>query len=666
MKTLRNSLFPLLWLSAALLLNAAAQTKRSLTTEDLVALNRASDVQLAVDGRRAAFVVTSWDRAADRFNADLWTATADVGGSAQRLTFNARRDDARLAFLSERGDAGSGAQIYLINPQGGEAQPLTSHAAAIQSFEWSPDGRFIAFIAEEPVPTKPKTKAPVVVDEGYRYAQIWLLEVFTRQVVQYTKGARHVTALNWSLDSQQLVLTARATPKLEDNDTTEIFLLPVQWPPDGKSAPLEVAKARQLTRGNGAETEPRISPDGRWVSWLAHAETEPNPVPGVGPERIHLLPLNAAGAAPRVLARNFDGYIRGYRWVYNSTQLIFRADLGVYAQLFNIDLGDRPPQAMTRGEGVCGAFAVSRDGLQVVYTVEHARMASEVASLNARTLLPVQLSHLNPQVADFLLGQVETIRWPSTDGTEIEGLLLYPVGYESGKRYPLVTYIHGGPESAVTRSFNASWSTPAQVLAGQGYAVFLPNFRGSSNYGAKFAQANTLKAGQVDAADVLSGIDALVKRGIADENRLAVGGWSYGGYLSAWLIGHTNRFKCAVYGAGLSNAVSYWGTADITYQRERLHGGTPWAARKMFDEQSPLTHLPNAKTPTLIFHGEKDERVPLGQSLESYRTLKRLGVPVKLVVYPEQGHGLLVPSYQLDKVQRELAWLEAYLGTHKM
>jgi dipeptidyl aminopeptidase/acylaminoacyl peptidase len=688
MKNSRYSFICLLWLTCGLLLTSWAQNKRPMTATDLLELKRASDVQLAPDGRRVAFVVSSWERAADRFNTDLWTATADVGGSAQRLTFNARRDDQprwspdgqHLAFLSERTEASAGKsalQLYLINPQGGEAQPLTSHATVIQTFEWSPDGRFIAFIAEVPLAEtsgKPQAKRPIVVDEEPRFAQLWLLEVATRQVRQFTKGARHITALNWSADSKQLALTARATPKLEDADTTEVFLLPVPGAPEGERAPVELAQARQLTHNHDAESEPRFSPDGRWLAWLAHAAGEPNEVPGVGPERLHLLPLQTADAVPRVLARNFAGYIRGYRWLYNSSQLIFRADLGVYAQLFNVDLSDRPPQAMTRGEGVCGAFAVSSDGLQLVYTVEHPRLASEVASLNARTLLPVQLSLLNPQIGDFQLGQVETIRWPAppdsqpggTVGGEIEGLLFYPVGYESGKRYPLMTYIHGGPESAVIRNFNASWGSPAQVLAGQGYAVFMPNFRGSSNYGAQFAQANTLKAGQVDAADVMSGIDFLIKRGLADENRLAIGGWSYGGYLSGWLIGQTNRFKCAVYGAGLSNAVSYWGTADITYQRERLHGGTPWTARQMFDAQSPLTHLSKARTPTLIFHGEKDDRVPLGQSQESYRTLKRLGVPVKLVIYPDQGHGLQVPSYQLDKLQRELAWLEAYLGAHKM
>lgn len=651
-------------LSASWLVSVFAQTKRPMLVEDILSINRASDLQLALDGRRVAFVVTAWDQENDRFNSDIWTALADQGGSGSRLTFNTQRDDhprwapdgQRLAFLSERGDSAN-PQIYLINPQGGEAQPLTTHGAAIQTFEWSPDSRYIAFLAEEPkTTTKSKIKPPIVVDEDPRYAQLWVVELATRQVKQLTKGTRHLAAFGWSYDTTQIVCTARQTPKLESTDTTEVFVLPFRF----ENEPLEITQARQITRGNGAETQPRFSPDGRWISWLARADGSAN----VGPERIHLFPVNAVGegAETRVLAPQFKGYIRSYRWLYNSAQLIAQADLGVHSRLFNLDLSGRAPQVMTPGEGVCGSFASSLDGLQVVYAFEHPRMGSEVASLNARTLLPVQLTQLNPQTADFLLGQAETIKWKSTDGAEIEGVFVYPSGYESDQRYPLVTYIHGGPESAYTRSFNASWSAPVQVLAGKGYAVFLPNFRGSSNYGAAFAQANALKAGQIDSDDVLSGIDELIKRGLVDETKLAIGGWSYGGYLSGWLIGHTNRFKCAVYGAGLSNAVSYWGTADITYQRERLHGGTPWEARKLYEQQSPLTFLPNAKTPTLIFHGERDDRVPLNQSQESYRTLKRQGVPVQLIIYPEQGHGLLVPSYQLDKLKREVQWLTRYLG----
>ncbi|MEP7339776.1 MAG: S9 family peptidase [Acidobacteriota bacterium] len=635
-----------------------AQTKRPMTPEDVIALNRASDAQIAFDSRRVAFVVTSWDRENDRYNSDIWLV--NDARDTVRLTSNPKRDDhprwspdlRRIAFLSERGEGG--AQVYLINAQGGEPVPLTSHKSPVLDFEWSPDGRYIAFIAEEPR-EKPKTKPPVVADDDYRYAQLWLVEVATQQVKQITKGRQHVAAFNWAWNGQQIVFTARATPKLMDSGTTEVFLMPVNW----QAPAVDTTAINPLTKGNGGKSEPRISPDGRWVSYLAHADGDVN----AGPDRIHL--IAAAGMAgssqPRALAKKFDGYIRSYRWAFDSQRVIFNAGLGVNEQIYTMALGDELPMAMTRSDGVNPSFSMTPDGMNIAFVHENPRQPSEVALLAARIMVPVFLTQLNPQSQEFAIGQVDAIKWKSNDGTEIEGVLVYPVGYQTGKRYPLVTYVHGGPEGAYTKSFNATWGAFPQVYAANGYVVFMPNFRGSSNYGAAFAQSNAKLVGKVDYEDILSGIDDLVKRGIADENRLAVAGWSYGGYMGGWIIGHTNRFKCAAYGAGLSNAVSYWGNADIVAQRERLHGGTPWEARKMFDEQSPLSYLINAKTPTLIFHGEKDERVPLGQSQETYRTLKRLGVTTQLVIYPDQGHGLLVPSYQLDKIRRELAWIEKYL-----
>lgn len=637
---------------------ASAQTKRPMTPEDVVSLNRASDAQIAADGRRVAFVVTSWDRENDKYNSDIWL-TNDARETV-RLTSNPKRDDhprwspdlRRIAFLSERGE--NGAQIYLINALGGEPVALTLHKAPVLDFEWSPDGRYIAFIAEEPR-EKLKTKPPMVVDEDFRYAQLWLVEVATQQIKQITKGNLHISALSWAWNGTQIVFTARATPKLMDTATTEVFVMPVNW----QLPIIDTATLRSLTKGNGAESEPRFSPDGRWISYLAHADGDAN----AGPDRIHLLPVNGAGSnQPRVLARKFDGYIHSYRWIFDSQRVIFNAGLGTNEQIYTMSLGDETPVAMTRSDGVNPSFTVTPDGMNIGFVHENPRVPTEIALLAARIMVPVFLTQLNPQTQEFALGQMDSIKWKSNDGTEIEGVLVYPVGYQTGKRYPLVTYIHGGPEGAYTKSFNASWSAFPQVYAGNGYAVFMPNFRGSSNYGAAFAQSNAKLVGKVDYEDILSGVDDLVKRGIADESKLAVAGWSYGGYMSGWIIGHTNRFKCAAYGAGLSNAVSYWGNADIVAQRERLHGGTPWEARKMFDEQSPLSYLINAKTPTLIFHGEKDERVPLGQSQETYRTLKRLGVTTQLVVYPDQGHGILVPSYQLDKMRREFTWIEKYVA----
>ncbi|MCI0525799.1 MAG: S9 family peptidase [Acidobacteria bacterium] len=649
-------ILPVIFAPFLLVVVVSAQTKRPMTPEDVVSLNRASDPQMSPDARRVAFVVSSWDHDADRFNSDIWLV--DEMRQVVRLTSNPKRDDSprwspearRIAFLSERAaDADAGAQIFMINPMGGEPVQLTSHKAPIQSFEWSPDGRSIAFIAEE-AREKPRTKPPVVVDEDHRFAQLWVVDAASREIKQLTRGARHITAFNWSPDGSRIVFTARATPKMMDNHTTEVFVTPASL----QNAPHDTAQSKQVAKGGGAENQPRFSPDGRWISYLAHADGDPN----VGPERIHVVAV--AGGEPRVLATDFDGYINSYRWVFDSRRVVFLAALGLDAHLYTMNIADPTPMLMTRNEGVTTAFSMTVDGMNITYVHESPRMATEVALLNARNMIPILLTRLNPQVESLTLGQVEDVKWNSNDGTEIEGVLVYPVGYQTGKRYPMLTYIHGGPEGAYMKGFNASWSAFPQVYAGAGYAVFMPNFRGSSNYGAKFALSNTGLVGKIDYEDILSGVDHLIKIGLADENKLAVAGWSYGGYMSAWIIGHTDRFKCAAFGAGLSNAVSYWGTADIVQQRERLHGGTPWEARKTFDEQSPLNHLTKVKTPALIFHGEKDERVPLGQSLETYRRLKRLGVTTRLVIYPDQGHGITVPGYQLDKAKREFEWIEKH------
>jgi dipeptidyl aminopeptidase/acylaminoacyl peptidase len=651
-------ILPSFFVSLLLVIVASAQAKRPMTPEDVLSLNRASDAQMSPDARRVAFVVNSWDRESDRFNSDIWLV--DELRQAVRLTSHPKRDDSprwspdarRIAFLSDRGsDVDAGAQIFLLNPLGGEPVQLTSHKAPIQNFQWSPDGRLIAFIAEE-AREKPKTKPPVVAGEDHRFAQLWIVDVASREIKPLIRGSRHVAAFDWAFDGSRIVFTARATPKLMDNDTTEVFVTPTGL----QNAPYGAAQWKQITQGGGAENQPEFSPDGRWISYLAHADGDRS----VGPERIHI--VAATGGEPRVLPNNFDGYISSYGWVFDSQRIVFLAALGVSANLYTLRIGDATPVLMTRNEGVTTGFSMTVDGMNIAYIHENPRMPTEVALLNARNMIPILLTRLNPQIESLTLGQVEAVKWASNDGAEIEGLLVYPVGYQTGARYPLLTYIHGGPEGAYTKGFNANWSAFPQIYAGSGYAVFMPNFRGSSNYGAKFAQSNAKLVGKVDYEDILSGVDNLIKLGVADENRLAVAGWSYGGYMSGWIIGHTDRFKCAAYGAGLSNAVSYWGTADIVHQRERLHGGTPWEARKMFDEQSPLNYLTTVKTPTLIFHGEKDERVPLGQSLETYRTLKRLGATAQLIIYPDQGHGILTPSYQLDKMRREFAWIEKYMA----
>jgi dipeptidyl aminopeptidase/acylaminoacyl peptidase len=259
------------------------------------------------------------------------------------------------------------------------------------------------------------------------------------------------------------------------------------------------------------------------------------------------------------------------------------------------------------------------------------------------------------------MGRGEAVKWKSKDGMEIEGLVVYPVGYQAGKRYPTVAIIHGGPSGVWNESFAANWYNSAQVYAGQGWVSFLPNPRGSSGYGDKFLMANFNDWGGGDYQDIQTGLDDLIRRGVADSTRLAQTGWSYGGYMTAWTLTQTNRFKAVMVGAGLTNMYSMYSTNDLQTILEEYFGSEPWNNEQAYRRASAMVFIKQAKTPTLIMHGQQDTRVPIGQAQELYMGLKKNGVPVELVFFPREPHGLQEPRHGLDKMRREVAFFSKHV-----
>jgi dipeptidyl aminopeptidase/acylaminoacyl peptidase len=274
---------------------------------------------------------------------------------------------------------------------------------------------------------------------------------------------------------------------------------------------------------------------------------------------------------------------------------------------------------------------------------------------------PVKLTDHNPQVKDLALGRGEVIRWRSKDGMEIEGLLIHPVGFKPGQRYPLLAGIHGGPSGVWTQNFPAGWGNYAHVWAGKGWLVFLPNVRGSSGYGEKLLLANVRDWGGGDFQDIQTGLDDLVERGIADPDKLGQTGWSYGGYMTAWTLTQTPRFKAVMVGAGLTNMFSMYSTNDLQRILEGYFGAAPWNDLEAYRRASAMSFIKQAKTPTLIMHGSEDKRVPIGQAQELYMGLRKNNVPVQMVLYPREGHGLSEPRHQLDKMRREYAWFAKHV-----
>jgi len=646
-----------------------AQSKRAMTFDDVMGLRVVSDPRISPDGKQVAFVVTQADMKTNFRNSDVWLVSTD-GGEAHPMTVSPRRDDSpqwssdsrRLAFISDRDGK---AQVYVIAIDGGEAQRVTDVQTSVQSFEWSPDGKRIAYIAADPIPeAREKEKKDgfdqIVADSEYQYSHISVVDI-TQQPSKPTKltdGPLHATELAWSPDGTSIAFTARNTPKLGDSHTTEIYAIDAS----GKQS-----QPSRLTINDRAESDVAWSPDGKAISYLSTSDKYPS----IGPSRIHLLRVSksAAGFDPewtyRILQPEFAGYIRDHQWSRDGKFVYFSADVAMMRRIGRIVTDVSTIEWAGMAGKLDGSSSLSASSDRIAYLEESPDTPAEVYSANINEVFGNranvrQLTHLNPQALAFTLGRVETIKWKSKDGREIEGILVYPIDYQAGKRYPLITSIHGGPEGAYQLSFMASYGEAPHIYAARGCASFFPNFRGSSNYGAEFASANVGDLGGGDYQDIMAGVDYLIERGIADPARLAIKGYSYGGYMAGWIIGHTDRFKAAVFGAGLSNAISYYSQGDIQYQRETLHQGTPWHNNQNMIERSPVFYLQNAKTPSLIYQGEKDERVPLPQSLETYMGLKKAGVPAQLVIYPREGHGLREPKHQLDKMRREMEWIEKY------
>ncbi|MBK5255801.1 MAG: S9 family peptidase, partial [Vicinamibacteria bacterium] len=352
-------------------------------------------------------------------------------------------------------------------------------------------------------------------------------------------------------------------------------------------------------------------------------------------------------------------------WSRDGTSILFTATVGVEGRLFSVPAMGGTPRELIRGAFMVGAPALAPNAAQLIYLRQDPLSPNDVYLQNVdASSAPLgapakRLTTLNPSLGDYSLSMTEVVRWKARDGRQIEGLLHRPKG-SSGKKLPLVVHVHGGPSGAYTMSFPVSMNNYHHILTGRGYAVLQPNFRGSTGYGDAFQRLNVKDWGKGDFQDIMSGVDHLVEQGIADPDRMALHGWSYGGYMCAWSITQTTRFKAASCGAALTNLVSMYGTNDIPSTLDDYFGGAPYADMDGYWQASAMAHVRRVKTPTLILHGQADERVPLGQGQELYLALRKLRVPVEFVTYPREPHGFREPNHQIDKIERELAWFEKW------
>jgi dipeptidyl aminopeptidase/acylaminoacyl peptidase len=553
-------------------------------------------------------------------------------------------DGRRLGFLSEREEK---PQLFLIDARGGEPWRLTDAKGGVSGFAFSPDGKTIAYLSAD-VPSEDeekKTKAKDderVVDKDLRMTHLWAIDVETKKATRLTEGAFTLGDPQFSPDGKEIAAVRRPTPKADDGSLADVVIVPAKG-----GAP------RVLFENSGSDTQPRWSPDGKQIAFVSRdGKLSPhgNPL---------LLVIAAGGGAPKALTGDELGP-NGISWSPDGRSLYFTSGQGVRGAVFSVATAGGKPQPVVEGPFVAGSLSVADKAGTLAFLRQDPSSPPDVW-VQRPGATAQQRSKANPQTADFKFGKAESIRWKSADGREIEGVLWLPEDAKPGKPVPLVVQAHGGPSGVYTMGFPGSWGNYAHCYTGKGWAVFQPNFRGSSNYGDAFLRLNHKDWGGGDFKDIMSGVDQLIAKGIADKERMAFHGWSYGGYMTSWTITQTTRFKAAADGAGLTNMISMYSTNDLQRTLEEYFGGEPWNDYAGYERASAMYHIKKARTPTLILHGEKDDRVPVGQAQELYMGLKKNGVPVEMVVYPREPHGLREPNHQLDKMEREMAWFEKWV-----
>jgi dipeptidyl aminopeptidase/acylaminoacyl peptidase len=650
---------PVLLASLISALAAVAQTapaRRGMTVDDYFQLRQVSDPQIAPDGSAVVYVVSAADFDRARWDTDLWRVRP--GAAPERLTFHPGRDNSprwspggkTIAFLRARPDAGQpAAQIFLLEADGGEARALTSEPAGVNSFAWAPDGKSIFYLAAErpPAPREaPRRPEPQVEDEGRPFARLWRIEIAGAQKSRIDTGPQHVREFALSPDGRRLIFSAAPTPYFNDVLQSELFLLAL----DGAAAP------RRLTENSFPEGGIAWRPDGSGFSFVAGADAGFTQRTFQGSAfyydlaagKVERLPVTTAVA----LQERFTGDIASAEWADNNVLLVV-AGSGTNQHLYLYDFARQRTRVITSGQQVAGSPSVARDG-RIAFLRQSPARPNDVW-LVAPGGEPRPLTEHNPQVSELALPNYEVVRWRASDGADVEGILLTPASGD--KPWPLVTRIHGGPASADLAGFQSA----AYVLTGAGFAVFLPNYRGSTNYGEDFAARSIGDRNGRDARDIEEGIDALIARGIADPERLGVGGWSAGGVLTNWLIATNPRYRAASSGAGVADWTMQYFLSDYTWGSELYFEGTPWERKELYWTRSPLRLAAQVKTPTLIHCGANDERVPIAHARSWFRALRAHGVETRFVVYPGEPHSLQQPANQRRRMEEDLNWYRRFL-----
>jgi dipeptidyl aminopeptidase/acylaminoacyl peptidase len=620
------------------------------------------------DGKRAAFTVRAAIIEPERSEYVTHIHVGEPGGASFQLTQGEKSadnpqwspDGERIAFVSARAGA---ADVWLIRSRGGEAKRLTDMPGGVKAMRWSPDGKRLAFVAVEGKTAAEAKNAKArddawVVDENIKMQRLWVVGVGNDGAVEgaarpltpsdsSVQGNFRHAGFDWSPDGKSIVYVRVRTPRPDDWPTADVMVVDLAG---GSPTPVAATRA--------GESSPVFSPDGKWIAYVATRD----PPTWAGHGRVHVVP--AGGGDPRPLAETFDGFGRYSElvaWPADGKWLAATECKGTTVRFCMLPVKGGEVEPLPFKDRTISGVAMNHGGTAVGLVIEAADAAPEPYIWTAGKLEPAQVGRVNEDLVRPPLGRTVVTSW-TCDGMEIEGLLTYPVGYAAGTRVPLLLVVHGGPAGVFTQTYTAAAGTyPTAVFAARGYAVLRVNPRGSSGYGSKFRHANRGDWGGGDYRDIMTGVDHVIKLGVADPERMGVMGWSYGGFMTSWIITQTKRFKAASVGAGVTNLMSFTGTADIPGFLPDYFGGEFWDKFDVYRSRSAMFQVKGVTTPTLIQHGDRDLRVPISQGYELYNALKRRGCTTTMVVYPRTPHGIEEPKLMLDAMRRNLEWFDRHV-----
>jgi dipeptidyl aminopeptidase/acylaminoacyl peptidase len=642
--------------------------QKNWTPEQALKIKNISSVLASPDGSKVVYTVREAVMTNDRseYVNQVWLCNAD-GNNAIQLTKGEKNssnpqwspDGRSIAFTSSRESKNN---LYILPVGGGEAEKITDVKTSVGNYAWSPDGKMIAFtMADAAAEAEEKDKKAkndwYFMDEVVKQNRIYVLWLDKKDTAnkyvqkKITKENYNVNAFDWSADGKSIVYSHGKTPEVNDNVYSDISLVEI-----------ETGNIKKIANTGAGETNPIFSPDGKKIAYYCTAD----PVDWSGPRHVRVYSLadqksNALKSTPNENGNIID-------WTSDGKNLIYVEPNKTLNSVYLIDAGGKSITEWNKGsKEYISNIDLNSNGTHLTFILQNPSQLPEAYISTASNFSPVKVTNLNAEHTTKPLPKTEVVKWKSTDGREIEGLLTYPINYKPGDKVPFILNVHGGPAGVFQQTcvVGNSGVYPIAALAEMGVAVLRPNPRGSNGYSSEFRMANRADWGGKDYEDLMKGVDHVIKMGVADEKNLGVMGWSYGGFMSSWIVGHTDRFKAASIGAPVVDLAHQNLTDDIEGFLPSYFKNDPWNDWAKYDAHSPLRFVQNVKTPVMLQHCEGDQRVPISNAIMFYNALRRRDVPVRMLAMPRQGHGPVEPTMVLKTMQTNVEWFEKYIGEKK-